>query len=136
MEEISKDELEHISNFHILTFSPNPDKDRVRIWIPSADNFKTSLKRKTFIDLLTGIVGYEIRSKLMDACNFYGGYFMVDRVHKSVKALSSIRDPINYSATALKKAKLGETKLPDTVMDEYTKAWSILQNQLINFKGF
>ena len=31
---------------------------------------------------------------------------MVDRVNKTVKALSSIRDPVNYSAAALKNAEL------------------------------
>lgn len=136
MDEISKEESESISNFFILTFSPNPDKDRVRIWIPSADNFKTTLKRHTFIDLISGIVGNEVRSALISACNYYGGYFMVDRVHKTVKALSSIRDPINYSAAALKNAKLYNPKKPDNTMDEYSKAWSILQDQLLSFKGF
>lgn len=136
MDEISKEESESISNFYILTFSPNPDRDRVRIWIPASDNFKTTLKRKTFINLISGIVGEEVRSSLMSACNYYGGYFMVDRVHKSVKALSSIRDPINYSAAALKNARLGELRKSADAMEEYSRAWSILQDQLASFKGF
>ena len=136
MDEISKEESENISNFYILTFSPNPDRDRVRIWIPASDNFKTTLKRKTFITLISGIVGEEIRSSLMSACNYYGGYFMVDRINKTVKALSSIRDPINYSAAALKKVRLGELKKSTDVMEEYSKAWSRLQDQLSSFKGF
>jgi hypothetical protein len=61
---------------------------------------------------------------------------MVDRPHKTVKSLTNLREPINYSATALKKAKLGEYKKPDTLMDEYSKAWSILQEQLASFKGY
>lgn len=61
---------------------------------------------------------------------------MVDRVNKTVKALSNIRDPINYSAAALKNAKLGELKKSTDTMEGYSKAWSILQGQLASFKGF
>ena len=50
--------------------------------------------------------------------------------------LTVFTNPINYSAAALKNARLGELRKSADAMEEYSKAWSILQGQLASFKGF
>ena len=56
--ELSKkedEEIQIINNFFILTFSPNPDKDEVKVTIPSAD-YSALIKREKFIKLMINLI--------------------------------------------------------------------------------
>lgn len=85
---LSRAELDAVSSFFFMVFTPNPMKDRVRIWIDSG-SIKVSMKRQNFVNLCVSLMGIHIQDPLSRSLEEVGGFFLLDRQAGTLKHLQA-----------------------------------------------
>lgn len=85
---LSREEFDAISSFFFMVYTPNPMKDRVKVWIDSGE-LKISMKRSKFVDLCVSLIGIEIQDPLSESLQEVGGFFLLDRQSGTLKHLQA-----------------------------------------------
>lgn len=94
-------ELQELNSFYILTFSPNPDRDNVKVWIPTS-GYETTMRRSKFIQVIDSITDGKLHATLKTVCTYYGGYYMIDRQQCICKPLTNLGDTTNYASKGIR----------------------------------
>ena len=79
-------EMESFKTFYFLIFSPNPARDRVRVFIDDG-SIKTSMKIDNFKKLCVSLIGIQIEDALSKALEEVGSFFIIDREEGKLKHL-------------------------------------------------
>lgn len=85
---LSREEFDAIASFFFMVYSPNPIKDRVKVWIDSGD-IRVSMKRTKFLNLCVSLIGIQIQDPLSISLEEVGGFFLLDRQAGTLKHLQA-----------------------------------------------
>lgn len=132
-------EMAELGNFFLLTFSPNPDRDNVKIVIPTS-GFTTTMKRSKFISIIDSLTDNKLHGILKTVCNYYGGYFMIDRKNCICKPLTNLGDTTNHAAIMVqeerKRLEHAASKPNTPIYTDYASVLSKQMSGILNVDPF
>jgi len=92
LEELSKQEFDSFHNFYIMVWTPNPNKENVKVILDSGD-IQMFLKRDIFLTMLLDLLDINNKEVALSyfhikrSCYTYGGYFLYDRINNEFREL-------------------------------------------------
>lgn len=98
LQELEDEQIHQLEQFTVLTWQPQPQKGRVRVWVDDGA-FKLSLSNEKFVSVITQLLmdsqskqTYYNLKNIENSLGEYQGFYQYNRATDTFKALHQIRD--------------------------------------------
>lgn len=123
-------EMESFKTFYFLIFSPNPPRDRVKVFIDDG-SIKTSMRIDNFKKLCVSLIGIQIEDALSKALEEVGSFFIIDREEGKLKHLQLRHEKEDISVKQIFEENRKSFNSSDNPTDSI-----IIENDLVKASEF
>lgn len=115
---LRSEDLESLSSFFFLIFTPNPNRQTVKIKIDDG-SISFSIKFDKFFKIIEELCGYELRKTVQTYCTVYGDTYCIDRINNTIEYWAPRSDNKIITAKELYEKNQKEKNLKKNFDQEY-----------------